>query len=62
MAKLVIKYISIDPYYPTHTQTFIDSNIDDCWDQAIDYENWLGRNHPAGIKCIYKPELLIEKF
>lgn len=61
MAKLRVRYIAIDPYYSTHEQTFIGATLDDCGEQQFEYEQWLGREHPAGIKCIFKTEILEEK-
>lgn len=61
MARLDIKYIAIDPYYSDQEQTFIGYNIDDCWSQKCDFDDWLGRNHPSGISTIYKCEIIQEK-
>lgn len=61
MALIKIRYNAIDPYYSTTEQTFIGMSLDDCWTQKCEFEQWLGRNHPAGIMCIYRPEILEEK-
>lgn len=61
MARLDIKYIAIDPYYSDQKQSFIGYNIDDCWSQKYDFDEWLGRNHPSGIDTIYKWEIMNEK-
>ena len=36
-------------------------NIDDCWSQKCDFDKWLGREHPSGIRTIYKCEIINEK-
>lgn len=59
--KLKILYESIDPYYSSMTQTFIGVDEEDCWNQKYKFEKWLGRNHPAGIKCIYRDIILDKK-
>lgn len=61
MARLDIKYIAIDPHYSDQEQSFIGYNIDDCWSQKYDFDDWLGRNQPSGIKAIYKWEIINEK-
>lgn len=61
MARLDVKYIAIDPYYSDHTQSFIGYNIDDCWSQKYHFDKWLGREHPSGIRTIYKCEIINEK-
>lgn len=60
MARLEILYEAIDPYYSSHTQVFIGSDLESCWDQCTEYEKWLGREHPAGIMYIFKPKILQE--
>ena len=61
MARLDVKYTAIDPYYSDQEQTFIGYNIDDCWPQKCDFDEWLGRNHLSGISTIYKCEIINEK-
>lgn len=61
MARLDVKYTAIDPYYSDQEQTFIGYNIDDCWLQKCDFDEWLGRNHLSGISTIYKCEIIREK-
>lgn len=61
MARLKIRYKAVDPYYSTHEQTFIGVNLDDCDNQRFEYEQWLGREHPSGIRTIFKPEILEER-
>lgn len=53
---LKIKYIAIDPMYFDQEQTFIGADEMDCENQAADFEEWLGRNHPSGISSIYRTE------
>lgn len=61
MARLKIRYNAIDPYYSTQVQTFIGETLDACEAQQAEFEEWLGRNHPAGIMSIYCPEILEER-
>ena len=61
MARLDVKYIAIDPYYSDNTQSFIGYDIDECWSQKYDFDKWLGREHPSGIRTIYKCEIVLEK-
>ena len=61
MARLDVKYIAIDPYYSDNTQSFIGYDIDDCWSQKYHFDKWLGREHPSGIRTIYKCEIINEK-
>ena len=53
-----VRYNAIDPYYSTHIQTFIGVSLADCENQKYEYEEWLGRNSPAGIMFIYRPEVM----
>lgn len=55
---LKILYESIDPYYSSMTQTFIGVDDEDCWNQKCEFEEWLGRNQPDGIKCIYRDKII----
>lgn len=55
---LKILYESIDPYYSSMTQTYIGVDDEDCWNQKCEFEEWLGRNHPDGIKCIYRDKII----
>lgn len=61
MAKLKIKYESIDPYYSDIIQTFIGEDIFSCWDQELMFKEWLGRNHSNGISSIYNVKIIEEK-
>ena len=58
---LKIFYKAIDPYYSSMTQTVIGVDEEDCWNQKYEFEKWLGRYHPVGIKCIYRDKILDEK-
>ena len=58
---LKIYYESICPYYSSMVQTFIGVDEQDCWNQKYEFEKWLGREHPAGIKFIYRDKILDEK-
>lgn len=51
---LKVHYESIDPYYSSHDQVFIGIDEESCYRQKYEYEEWLGRYHPNGIRCIYK--------
>lgn len=62
MAKLIVKYTPIDPYYSTFEQTFISETIDGCEEQQFEFEEWLGREHKNGIMAIYKTEILQIKY
>ena len=62
MACLRIKYVAIDPYYSDQEQSFIGCDIEDCWSQKYDFDQWLGREHPMGMKAIYKEQILQEKY
>jgi hypothetical protein len=59
--KLKIKYISIDPYYSDFEQTFIGLDINSCYDQCYEFENYLGREHSNGISSIYKTEVVYDE-
>ncbi len=48
--KLRIYYEAIDPCYSSHEKVFIGINEESCYIQKEEYEEWLGRNHPNGIK------------
>lgn len=61
MARLVVKYNAKDPYYSDQIQTFIGCDINSCWDQMYDFEEWLGREHPSGIMSIYNSEIIKEE-
>ena len=58
---LKVYYEAIDPYYSSMTQTFIGIDYDDCLNQKYEFEEWLGRYHSSGIKCIYRDKILDEK-
>ena len=62
MAKLIVKYIPIDPYYSTFEQTFIADTIDGCEEQQFEFEEWLGKEHKKDIMAIYKIEILQVKY
>ena len=51
---LKVYYESIDPYYSSHYQVFIGIDEESCYSQRDEFEDWLGRNHPNGIRNIYK--------
>ena len=55
---LKVFYEAIDPYYASQTQTFIGADEEDCLNQKYEFEKWLGREHPAGIKMIYRDKIL----
>lgn len=55
---LKVYYEAIDPYYSSMTQTFIGVDEDDCWNQKYEFEKWLGRYYPSGIRYIYKVKIL----
>ena len=52
--KLTVHYESIDPFYSSQDQVFIGIDEISCYSQRDGFENWLGRNHPNGIRNIYK--------
>lgn len=62
MARLKVKYKATDPYYSDQIQTFIGCDINSCWDQMYEFEEWLGREHPAGIRFMYKIEIIEERY
>ena len=47
-------YEAIDPYYSDCVQTFIGASWEDLDNQEYEHDKWLGREHPAGIRFIYK--------
>ena len=51
--KLTVHYESIDPYYSSQDQVFIGIDEASCYSQRDEFEDWLGRNHPNGIRNIY---------
>lgn len=55
---LKIYYEAIDPHYSSMTQTFIGIDEESCWEQKREFEEWLGRHHPDGIKSIYIDKIL----
>ncbi len=55
-----ILYRAIDLYYSDQEQIFIGMNQDSIDYQITEFERWLGRNHPAGISCIYEAIILEE--
>ena len=58
---LKVFYEATNPYYSSMTQTFIGIDYDDCWDQKYEFEKWLGRYYPSGIRYIYRVKILDEK-
>lgn len=52
--KLTVHYESIDPYYSSQDQVFVGIDEASCYSQKGEFEDWLGRNHPNGIRNIYK--------
>ena len=52
--KLTVYYEAIDLYYSSHEQVFIGIDEASCYSQKDEYEDWLDRNHPDGIRNIYK--------
>ena len=61
MARLDVKYIAIDPYYSDCDQSFIGYDIDNCWSQKHDFDEWLGREHPMGYTAIYRCKIINER-
>lgn len=55
-----VKYKAIDPYYSDEVQVFISGSLEGLDSQQYEFEKWLGRNHPAGIKYIFQPEIIFE--
>ena len=55
-----VKYKAIDPYYSDMEQVFIGGSIDSLDDQQYEFEKWLGKEHPAGIRFIYESEIVSE--
>lgn len=55
---LKVLYESIDPYYSSISQTFIGADEESCWNQKYEFDEWLGRYHPDGIKRIYRDKIL----
>lgn len=53
-------YKAIDPYYSDEEQVFVAGSLDALDEQQYEFEKWLGRNHPAGIKYIYQSEIISE--
>ena len=56
--RIDVLYKAIDPYYSDCEQSFIGATSESCWNQKFEFEEWLGREHPAGIKTIYKVKIL----
>lgn len=55
-----IWYEAIDPYYSDQVQTFIGFTHEDLDEQQYDFEQYLGREHSAGISFIYKSHIIFE--
>lgn len=53
-------YKAIDPCYSDQVQTFIGSDWEDLDEQEWEFDRWLGREHPAGIKYIYEKRTIYE--
>lgn len=60
--KLRIYYEAIDPCYSSHEKLFIGINEESCYMQKEEYEEWLGRNHPNGIKNLYNTYKVTSKY
>lgn len=58
MAELKVKYTAIDPYYSDQEQVFIGVDLQSCYDQKYEFEDWLGSEHADGITSIYKTEII----
>ena len=61
MARLIVKYKAKDPYHSDQIQTFIGCDINSCWDQMCDFEEWLGREHPSCVMAIYNSDIIKEE-
>jgi hypothetical protein len=59
--KRTVLYKSVDPYYPDQTHVFIGSDEEEIDRQQYEFEQFLGREHPAGIMFIYKAHRIAEK-
>lgn len=53
-------YEAIDPYYSDEVQTFIGATWQELEEQEYEYDKWLGREHPAGIRFIYEKRIIYE--
>lgn len=53
-------YEAIDPYYSDEVQTFVGATWEELNDLEYEHNKWLGRNHSAGIMCIYKTHTIYE--
>lgn len=53
-----IKYHPLDPYYSPMVQSFIGIDEQSIDDQIYEFEQWIGRDHPAGITSIYRAETI----
>jgi len=52
----IVKYLAIDPYYSSFTEKFIGTTETEIDDLEYDLDQYLGRDHPAGIRFIYKKD------
>lgn len=59
--KRVVKYKSIDPFYSDVTQTYIGMDADEIDRIQEETEASMGNCHHAGIRCIYKVEVLLDE-
>ncbi len=53
-----IKYHPIDPDYSPMVQSFIGVDAESIDNQIYEFEQWHGRDHPCGIKLIYRAETI----
>ena len=53
-------YKAIDPYYSDQVQTFIGSDYASLDEQEYEFNQWLGREHPAGLMFIYEMHTIYE--
>lgn len=53
-------YKAIDPYYSDQVQTFIGSTWEDVEEQEYQFNQWLGREHPSGLRFIYETHTIYE--
>ena len=61
MAKLKVLYKAIDPYYSDCEQIFIGDSIFSCEEQMLQHDEWLGKEHPNGVRSIYDVEILLKE-
>lgn len=61
MAKLKVEYRSRSRWCQDQIQTFIGYDLDDCWQQMKDFEQYLGRDYDEGYEVIYQRIIIEEK-